>query len=119
MNLKKSQDRIKELMKKFITRIEVEGAMDSTDINRVSENVLIPLLSEIYGHKDLRNLNVSESSNFPAIDLGDEKTRTAYQITSTANSKKIKDTLQKFVKHKLYEKYDHLIVYIRSYAVGQ
>ena len=112
MNLKKYQDRIKELMTKFITRIEVEGAMDSTDINRVSENVLIPLLSEIYGHKDLRNLNVSEGPNFPAIDLGDEKTGIAYQITSTANSKKIKDTLQKFVKHKLYEKYGHLIIYI-------
>ena len=85
--------------------------MDGTDINHVSENVLIPLLSEIYGHTALKNLNV-EIPNFPAIDLGDEETGTAYQITSTANSRKIKDTLQKFVKHKLYEKYDRLVIYI-------
>ena len=95
MELKKSQDRINELMSRFVTENKGAGAMGRTDINRVSENVLIPLFSEIYGHKDLRNLNVSESPNFPAIDLGDEKTGTSYQITSTANSKKIKDTLKK------------------------
>ena len=112
MILKKYQDRIKELMIRFVIEIKAAKAMDRIDINRVSENVLVPLLSEIYEHKDLRNLNVSEGSYFPAIDLGDKKTGIAYQITSTPDSKKIKDTLQKFVKHKLYEKYDHLIIYI-------
>ena len=111
MNLEKSQYKIRELMTRFVTEIKVAGAMDKTDINRVSENVLVPLLSEIYEHTELKNLNV-DRSNFPAIDLGDEKTGIVYQITSTANSRKIKNTLQKFVKHKLYEKYDHLIVYI-------
>ena len=112
MNLKKSQDRIKELMTKFVTAIKVARAGDRTDINCESENVLIPLLSEIYGHTELKNLNVSEGSNFPAIDLGDEKTRTAYQITSTPTSEKVKDTLKKFVNHNLYERYDRLVIYI-------
>ena len=112
MNLKKSQDRINELMSIFVTQVRGATAMSKTDINSVSENVLIPLFSEIYGHSDLRNLNVSESPNFPGIDLADDKTRTAYQITSTSGSKKIKDTLKKFITHKLYEKYDHLIIYI-------
>ena len=111
MNLEKSQYKIRELMTRFVTEIKVAGAMDKTDINRVSENVLVPLLSEIYEHTELKNLNV-DRSNFPAIDLGDEKTGIVYQITSTANSQKIKNTLQKFVKHKLYEKYDHLVIYI-------
>ena len=112
MNLKKSQDRISELMSKFVLEIQSARAMDRTDINRVSENVLIPLLSEIYGRTDLRNLNVSEDPNFPAIDLGDKKTKTAYQITSTSSSEKIKDTLKKFVKYKLYAEYDRLVIYI-------
>ena len=111
MNLEKFQFEIRQLMIRFVTEIKAAGAMNQTYINRASENVLVPLLSEIFGHTELKNLNV-ESSNFPAIDLGDEKTGTAYQITSTANSKKIKDTLEKFVKHKLYEKYKHLIIYI-------
>ena len=50
--------------------------------------------------------------NFPAIDLGDEETGIAYQITSTPSSQKIKNTLRKFAEHKLHEKYDHLIIYI-------
>ena len=112
MNLKKSQDRINELMSRFVAQVKGATAMGKIDINLVSEDVLIPLFSEIYEHSELKNLNVSEGSNFPGIDLGDEKTRTAYQITSTPGSEKIKDTLKKFTEHKLYEKYGHLIIYI-------
>ena len=86
--------------------------MDMLDINRVSEDVLIPLLSEIYDHADLKNLNVSEGSNFPAIDLGDKQTRTAYQITSRGDSEKIKETLEKFIAHELYKEFDRLVIYI-------
>ena len=112
MNLQKSQDRINELMSRFVAQVKGAKAMRRTDINRVSEDVLIPLFAEVYGHTDLRNLNVSECPNFPAIDLGDEKTRTAYQITSRFRSEKIKDTIKKFVDHKLYEKFDRLVIYI-------
>ena len=112
MNLKKCRVRISELMSKFVAQVENENAMGMLDINRVSEDVLIPLFLEVYGYTDLKNLNVSEGSNFPAIDLGDEKTKTAYQITSTHDSEKIKNTLKKFVDNRLYERYDRLIIYI-------
>ena len=118
MNLEKSQDRINELMSLFVLRVKGESKTGRTDKSRISENILIPLLSEIYGHTELKNLNVSEGSNFPGIDLGDKKARIAYQTTSTANSTKIKDTLQKFVKHKLYEKYDRLVIYILTEKQG-
>ena len=123
MNLKKCRVRISELMSKFVVQVENENAMGMLDINRVSEDVLIPLFLEVYDHTDLKNLNVSEGSNFPAIDLGDEKTKTAYQITSTPDSEKIKNTLNKFVAHRLYERYDRLIIYIltkkqNTYRVG-
>ncbi len=86
--------------------------MTMTDINRVAETVLIPLFCEVYGYKDLKNLNSEEGANYPGIDLGDEIARVAIQITSTANSEKIKHTLEQFVKFKQYEKYDRLIIYI-------
>lgn len=111
MNLKKTQDRINELMSRFVVQIKGATAMSRTDINRISEDVLIPLLSEIYGHTGLKNLNV-EDTNAPAIDLGDKKTKTAYQITSTPSSRKVKQTLEKFVAHELYKEYDHLVIYI-------
>ncbi len=112
MNLQESQDSIGKLMLKFVDEIRVATAMGKRDINCVSENVLIQLFSEIYEHTHLKNLNVSEGSNFPAIDLGDKKTRTAYQITSTPNSRKVKRTLEKFVARELYKEYDHLVIYI-------
>ena len=111
MNLKKTQDRINELMSRFVAQIKGATATSRTDINRISEDVLIRLFSEIYGHAELKNLNV-EDTNTPAIDLGDKETRTAYQITSTPSSQKVKRTLEKFVAHKLYENYDHLVIYI-------
>ena len=96
MNLEKSQNRIRELMSIFVAEIESARAMNRTDANLGSENVLIPLLSEIYDHSNLKNLNVSDGVNFPGIDLGDEETKTAYQITATSNNTKIKNTLKKF-----------------------
>ena len=86
--------------------------MGTTDINVESEHLLRKLLSEIYGHTDLINLNISEGVNFPAIDLGDDEARIAYQITSTSSIRKIKDTLKKFVNYERYTKYDHLIIYV-------
>ena len=112
MNLKKCRARINELMSRFVAQVKGAIEMDELDTNRVSEDVLIPLLSAIYEHTNLENLNVSEGSNFPAIDLGDKETRIAYQITSTPTSRKIKDTLKKFVTHKLYKEFDHLVIYI-------
>ena len=86
--------------------------MGTADINVESEHLLRKLLSEIYGHTDLRNLNISEGVNFPAIDLGDYEARIAYQITSIPSIQKIKDTLKKFVDYELYTKYDRLIIYV-------
>ena len=96
----------------FVTRVKGATAMGQTDINTVSETVLIPLFAEIYGYKKLQNLNTTEHANYPGIDLGDEVSRVAFQITSTSNIGKVKDTLQKFVDHKLYKKYDRLIIYV-------
>ena len=112
MNLQESKNRIGKLMSRFVTEIKSLNAMEMRDVNQIAEDVLIPLFLEIYGHSDLKNLNISEGPNFPAIDLGDEKRRIAYQITAESDSQKIKETLTKFVTHKLYKRFDHLIVYI-------
>ena len=112
MNSIDIKNRIKTLLSQFRKEVECSTATGTTDINVESENLLQQLLPEIYGHTDLRNLNLSEGSNFPAIDLGDDEERIAYQITSTPSIQKIKDTLQKFVNHELYTKYDRLIIYV-------
>ena len=112
MNLLKSRHRINDLMSVFVTQVKGATAMGQTDINTVSETVLIPLFAEVYGYKNLQNLNTAEHVNYPGIDLGDEVAGVAFQITSTSDVGKVKDTLQKFVKYELYKKYDRLIIYV-------
>ncbi len=121
MKLLVVQERINELMAQFVTQVRGETAMGRTDINHISETVLIPVFAEVYGLKGLKNLNTEEGYNFPAIDLGDQVAGLAIQVTSTTDSEKIKETLRKFVEHRLYEQYSHLQVYIltekqRSYS---
>jgi hypothetical protein len=111
VNLLHVQNRINELMARWVASVKGAASMSRTDLNHVSETILVPLLREIYDLPDLRNLN-TESVNFPGIDLADDKARVAIQVTSTATSPKIRHTLTKFVDHKLYEQYKHLIVYI-------
>ena len=112
MNLSESRSRISRLMAIFVDEVKNENAMDQTDINTVSETVLIPLFAEVYGYRNLRNLNITEHSNYPAIDLADDDARVAFQITSRANLEKVKDTLKTFIRHKLYEKYERLYIYV-------
>jgi len=114
MNLEQSQKRINYLMSIFVTQIKGCTAMGQTDLNKVAESIMIPIIAEVYGYKNLKNLNFTEGSNFPSIDLGDETARVAFQITATRDIEKVKDTLTKFVehKHKLYEKYERIIIYI-------
>jgi hypothetical protein len=110
MRLLEVQNRIRELMGLFVNQVEL--AKDRTDINIVSETVLLPLFSEVYGYDSLENLNYTQGENYPGIDLGDKTARVAFQVTATANSEKVKRTLRKFVEYRLYEQYDRLIIYI-------
>jgi hypothetical protein len=61
------QNRIAELLTIFVTQIKSHTAMGRTDINRVAESVLIPILKEVYGYQSLKNLNDSNGiNNYPA-----------------------------------------------------
>lgn len=111
MELLDIQHRINHLMSLFVIKVKGFNATQKYDINRVAESVLIPIFSEIYGYKNLKNLNQIKE-NYPAIDLGDDVAKVAFQITATSDSTKIKHTLEEFVKYELYKKYDRLIVYI-------
>jgi hypothetical protein len=99
-------------MARYVAQVKGATVMRETDINLVSEHLLVPLFKAIYPYPDLRNLNTSERANFPGIDLADDTERVAFQITATPDSEKVKETLRKFVQHGLYKRYDRLIVYI-------
>jgi hypothetical protein len=106
------QNRIIELLSVFVTQVKGHNAVSRTDINRISETILIPIFKEVFGYRDLKNLNDSEGLNYPAIDLGDETAKVAIQVTATPDSDKIKHTLHGFVEHKLFNTFDRVQIYI-------
>jgi hypothetical protein len=53
--------------------------------------VLVPLFSEIFGYKDLKNLNTPQAKL--SGHLRDETARVAFHITASTNNRKIKETL--------------------------
>lgn len=118
MNLQQVHHQIIEMMSIFLYQIKASTAMGKTDINTTAENVLIPLFVELYGYRDLKNLNFAEGPNFPAIDLGDKVARVAFQVTATPDGTKVKETLKMFTKREQYKDYDRLIVYILNEKQG-
>lgn len=119
MNRKKAIDRISELLSRFRSEVETLNSQSLYDINIHAENVIIPILNKIYGFS-LKNANLEEK-NSSAIDLIDKENRIAIQVTSTANSDKIKHTLNQYKQLKNRDEFDVLLVYIitkkqRSYS---
>ena len=81
--------------------------------NRLAQDFYAEFFRLIFGYDDLKDLDkLNDVVNYPAIDLCDESAKIAFQITTQKDSKKIKDTISKFIKHELYKKYDRLIIFI-------
>lgn len=110
MNRKVVLDQITALVLKFRAEIETNNKLNLTDINIHAENFLIPLLKIVYGW-NLRNTNMY-SMNSPAIDLEDEESGIAIQVTSTGTSAKVKKTLVKYKTHHGVGKHSQLIILI-------
>lgn len=93
--------------------ISIKNTISLFDSNRTAQEFFIGILSPIFGCEDLKELDkLNDISNYPAIDLGDEKKKIAFQITTDNSSQKIKHTIELFLKHQLYNTYDRLIVLI-------
>lgn len=105
-------NKFKEDLSDLVRQVEMSSAAGHFDINKVCEDVFCGIFKEIYGFSSLRNLNEEDKKNFPGIDLADDIARVAIQVSSDKTLDKVKDTVSKFVKHGLSEKYDRLIVYL-------
>lgn len=99
------------LLVSFSDNVRNDNAMGSLFINSIAEDISKPILSRLFNCYDLQNLNYITGRNYPAIDLGDKKRRISFQITSDSSLDKVRDTLEMFVQHKLYNDYDELYFY--------
>ncbi|MBQ7099626.1 MAG: ATP-binding protein [Oscillospiraceae bacterium] len=76
-----------------------------------SEESLMEGLLNIILDSSLKNMNLEES-NFPAIDLGDDKKKLAVQVTSTGTREKVRHTLKEFFENGLEKRFRRLIVVV-------
>ncbi len=111
MNQEKYLYRITQLLSRFKEQVKILSANSEFSINIHAENILIKILNLLYDC-DLENTNYSEGKTYPSIDLRDKNGKVAFQITSTANLEKVKDTIKKFIKYDIYKDFDKLYIFI-------
>lgn len=88
---------------------KLRNRLGLSDLSVFSENFFRDIL-DIVEKLELVNTN-EDRSNEPGVDLGDENAKIAYQVTTTKNSDKIKNTLKKITPAQR-EKYKRFIVLI-------
>jgi hypothetical protein len=101
----------RDLLTLFVTRVKAAAALGHTDINVISENVLLELFRIVFSLPGLRNVN-QERKNFPGLDLADDATGIAFQVTATPGLAKVRETLQTVLQAGLQVKYPHVRVYV-------
>lgn len=79
MNRTQSINSITQSLSRFRSEVEILNSSSLYDINLHSENILIPLLNELF-QLNLENANKTKK-NYPGIDLIDVENRVAFQVT--------------------------------------
>lgn len=117
MNRKELLGKISTYLARFTQEVKQLNAASQYDINIHAENVLIPLLKEVFSYEGLQNANV-QIKNAPAIDLIDYESGVSIQVTATADADKITHTLSKFTENELYKPFERIIIYIITERQG-
>tara|TARA_B110000090_G_C13374290_1_gene443309 strand:- start:1291 stop:2247 length:957 start_codon:yes stop_codon:yes gene_type:complete len=85
-------------------KVKYNNSMNLQDININIEDTFCELLNLIYLDRNFKNLNEKTEGSYPAIDLGDNISNMAFQITSTTKRSKVTETIEKYKKDKTYSK---------------
>ncbi len=101
-------DNIIEKLTFVKSKVEVSNPLNLTDVNIISENFYRDFLNLVFGY-ELKNIN-KIVQNAASIDLGDDKNKICFQVTSTSTLTKSKKTVDGFIEKKYHEKYSRLII---------
>jgi hypothetical protein len=88
--------KIKVYLSRFETYVRISNLSDEFDVNRYSEDFIIPLLKMVFGW-ELENLNRLDKKNAKSLDLIDRKRKIGIQVTSDTSIEKVKSTISKFI----------------------
>jgi hypothetical protein len=85
------------------------AALRLFDLNVVAESFFVHVLNIVYNLK-LRNLN--DAGSMPGLDLGDDSTKVAFQVTSDSSHAKLQKTIDKVVRWELYKRFSDIRILI-------
>lgn len=111
MKIQETQNRIRDRLAYLSAIVKGASAMGQTDIHRLCETVICPILGIVLDLPDLRNLN-SEDPCFPGIDLGDPIAKVGIQVTARADVSKIRDTIATCIRNSVDNTYPHLRFFV-------
>lgn len=111
MNRKTLVESIIDMLGLLKHKISTYNQAGLYDIDSFSEDFFQRLLNLVFGYS-LVNINIVEGKNFPAIDLGDEGQKVAFQITADSSKAKVNETIKLFLEKKLHEKYNQLQILV-------
>lgn len=101
---------ISDELAKIKNLIDVDNNINLNDRNIFLEDIIANILNIIY-ELSLLNTNL-DISNYPSIDLKDEKSKVAVQVTTNVNHCKIQNTLNSFLEKEYNEKYATLYIVV-------
>lgn len=99
---------LEQVFKEIILLKELSDVTNYWINFRVWEDFSLELYNDYLWYNFI-NVNII-SDNHAAIDIWDEDNKLCIQVTKNLSSEKIKHTIKMFEKHKLYEKYDKLMI---------
>jgi hypothetical protein len=79
--------------------------------NRLTEDLLLPVFRIALKAPHLRNVN-QERMNFPYIDLADDKSHVAIQVTVERGAAKVTETLTNFISKGYQNQYNRLVFFV-------
>ena len=79
--------------------------------NRLIEDLLLPVFRVVLSAPRLQNLN-QRGRTSPYIDLADERTQLAIQVTTERSATKITETLTNFISNRYQRRYKRLVFFI-------
>ncbi|ADW72806.1 hypothetical protein Rahaq_1183 [Rahnella aceris] len=107
----KSTDYLKKItygLSVLSREIEINSTLNLLDLNLHAESFFRDFLNIVFGY-NLVNMNTI-NPNMSSIDLGDASAKIAIQVTSTSEIKKVKDTVDGFIKSGLHTHYNRLVI---------
>ncbi len=111
MNRVEALEKISKALSSLMLQTRAENLAGFLSKNRLVEDLLLPVFQIVLNAPRLRNLN-QENVNFPYIDLADDRSRLAIQVTTERSAAKVTETLHQFTSHNYHKRFKRLVFFI-------